>query len=152
MKIYTKTGDEGETGLFGGGRVAKDDARVAAYGDVDELNAAIGFARALTPTALDADLLESVQREASDYLGQLLEHNSTRVVNDLDERVLESRRRLESEVRDRLREGLDSAVQALERARARQAEGSEAVARELARIEELRRRVRSLRGVPPPAN
>ncbi|HVE85070.1 MAG TPA: cob(I)yrinic acid a,c-diamide adenosyltransferase [Myxococcales bacterium] len=43
--IYTKTGDSGETGLFGGGRVGKDDPRVAAYGEVDELNATIGFAR-----------------------------------------------------------------------------------------------------------
>lgn len=44
MKIYTRTGDSGETGLFGGGRVRKDHARVEAYGDVDELNAAIGLA------------------------------------------------------------------------------------------------------------
>ena len=42
MKIYTRTGDEGETGLFGGGRVSKAHPRVAAYGDVDELNAALG--------------------------------------------------------------------------------------------------------------
>ncbi len=46
MKIYTRTGDSGQTGLFGGGRVAKDDARVVAYGDVDELNAALGVVRA----------------------------------------------------------------------------------------------------------
>src|SRR3954464_12121507 len=44
-RIYTKTGDAGETGLFGGGRVGKDDARVDAYGEVDELNACIGLAR-----------------------------------------------------------------------------------------------------------
>jgi len=43
--IYTKSGDAGETGLFGGGRVPKDDARVDAYGEVDELNAAVGLAR-----------------------------------------------------------------------------------------------------------
>ena len=43
-KIYTRTGDDGETGLATGERVAKDDARVAAYGDVDELNAALGLA------------------------------------------------------------------------------------------------------------
>lgn len=42
MKIYTKTGDEGETGLFGGKRVAKDDLRIEAYGTTDELNAFIG--------------------------------------------------------------------------------------------------------------
>ena len=44
MKIYTRTGDAGETALFGGGRVGKDDIRVAAYGTVDELNASIGWA------------------------------------------------------------------------------------------------------------
>lgn len=44
MKIYTRTGDRGETGLFGGGRVAKHHPRVAAYGDVDELNSVIGWA------------------------------------------------------------------------------------------------------------
>ena len=47
MKIYTKTGDDGRTSLFGGGRVPKDDSRVEAYGDVDELNAAVGAARAV---------------------------------------------------------------------------------------------------------
>jgi cob(I)alamin adenosyltransferase len=46
VKIYTKTGDAGETGLFGGPRVKKSDPRVEAYGDVDELNAAIGVVRA----------------------------------------------------------------------------------------------------------
>lgn len=44
MKIYTRTGDRGETGLFGGGRVSKADVRVAAYGAVDELNAVLGWA------------------------------------------------------------------------------------------------------------
>src|SRR4051812_24305650 len=44
--IVTKTGDKGDTGLFGGGRVGKEDIRVDAYGQVDELNATIGVARA----------------------------------------------------------------------------------------------------------
>ena len=44
MRIYTRTGDAGETGLFGGGRVPKSAPRVAAYGEVDELNAVIGWA------------------------------------------------------------------------------------------------------------
>ena len=44
MKIYTRTGDGGETGLFGGRRVPKDDLRVEAYGTIDELNACIGWA------------------------------------------------------------------------------------------------------------
>ncbi len=52
--IYTKTGDGGETGLFGGGRVPKDHPRVEAYGDVDELNAALGLARAQGLGELDA--------------------------------------------------------------------------------------------------
>jgi cob(I)alamin adenosyltransferase len=46
VKIYTKTGDGGETGLFGGPRVPKDDVRVEAYGAVDELNAVLGTIRA----------------------------------------------------------------------------------------------------------
>lgn len=54
MKIYTRTGDTGETGLFGGGRVAKDDPRVAAYGAVDEANSAVGLARALLQAPLAA--------------------------------------------------------------------------------------------------
>lgn len=53
MKIYTKTGDSGETSLFDGTRVRKTDPRVVAYGDVDEVQAAIGVARA---AALPADL------------------------------------------------------------------------------------------------
>lgn len=46
MKIYTKAGDDGTTGLLGMGRVAKDDPRIAAYGTVDELNATLGIVRA----------------------------------------------------------------------------------------------------------
>jgi cob(I)alamin adenosyltransferase len=61
MKIYTKTGDAGETGLFGGGRVPKDDERVDAYGEVDELNATLGLARSLSmPPDLDG-LLQRLQ-------------------------------------------------------------------------------------------
>jgi cob(I)alamin adenosyltransferase len=63
MKIYTKTGDGGTTGLFGGARVDKDDERVEAYGTVDEINAVLGTARAAhPPTELDA-LLERVQAD-----------------------------------------------------------------------------------------
>ncbi len=45
MKIYTKTGDEGETGLFGGARIGKDSARVWVYGEIDELNSVLGLVR-----------------------------------------------------------------------------------------------------------
>jgi cob(I)alamin adenosyltransferase len=63
MKIYTKTGDAGTTGLFGGGRVPKDDARVDAYGDVDELNAVLGAARATGPMPRVDEVLVAVQRD-----------------------------------------------------------------------------------------
>jgi cob(I)alamin adenosyltransferase len=63
VKIYTRTGDDGDTGLFDGTRVPKNDPRVAAYGDVDELNAWLGFVRAaLTDDALGAKL-EQIQRD-----------------------------------------------------------------------------------------
>lgn len=61
MKIYTKTGDAGTTGLLGGERVAKDDSRIEAYGTVDELNALLGVARSLVEhEQLDA-ILEDIQ-------------------------------------------------------------------------------------------
>ena len=63
MKIYTKTGDAGETSLFDKTRVSKADPRVDAYGEVDELNATLGAARA---AGLDEDLagaLETIQKE-----------------------------------------------------------------------------------------
>lgn len=63
MKIYTRTGDRGTTGLFGGGRVPKDDSRVVAYGDVDELNAAIGVARAAAPIPRIDEVLAPIQRD-----------------------------------------------------------------------------------------
>jgi cob(I)alamin adenosyltransferase len=63
MKIYTKTGDTGETGLFGGGRVAKDDLRVEAYGDVDELNAVLGMARSIEMMPRIDEVLVPIQRD-----------------------------------------------------------------------------------------
>jgi cob(I)alamin adenosyltransferase len=63
MKIYTKTGDAGETALFGGGRVSKSDPRVHAYGEVDELNAWIGVARARVAVGAVSAALERVQKD-----------------------------------------------------------------------------------------
>ena len=63
MKIYTKTGDDGSTGLFGGARVNKDDPRVEAYGTVDELNAVIGLARATSLPEELATLLAEIQEQ-----------------------------------------------------------------------------------------
>jgi cob(I)alamin adenosyltransferase len=70
VKIYTRKGDGGETGIWGGVRLAKDDARMEAIGSVDELNASIGFAAAAVQAAgcfddgdLVPDLLGSVQQD-----------------------------------------------------------------------------------------
>ena len=62
MSIATKQGDGGETGLIGGGRTSKADPRVEAYGTVDELNAALGFARSLCSDAEVAGWTEAIQR------------------------------------------------------------------------------------------
>jgi cob(I)alamin adenosyltransferase len=63
MKIYTRAGDAGQTGLFGGPRVSKHDARIEAYGTVDELNASLGIVRASAPpTAID-EVLQRIQNE-----------------------------------------------------------------------------------------
>jgi cob(I)alamin adenosyltransferase len=59
MKIYTKTGDDGTTGLFGGARVKKASGRVEAYGTVDELNASVGVARA---SGLERETEETLAR------------------------------------------------------------------------------------------
>ena len=62
-KIYTRRGDGGDTGLFGGGRVSKSDLRVEAYGTVDELNAALGWATSQVDEQEIKDRLETVQED-----------------------------------------------------------------------------------------
>jgi cob(I)alamin adenosyltransferase len=66
MKIYTRTGDRGETGLFGGKRVAKDDIRVEAYGEVDELNALLGTCVARVEADGDAEMAERLRAVQGD--------------------------------------------------------------------------------------
>jgi GTP-binding protein EngB required for normal cell division len=78
-------------------------------------------------------------KRATEYLGRLLTSNSSRIQNDLIERVAESRRQLEAEIRSRLREALEVAERALERAKKRHAEGQEAVRSEVERLEALKR-------------
>jgi len=63
MKIYTKTGDDGTTSLFSGGRVSKTHLRVEAYGTVDELNSILGLVRAYQPHARTDEWLGRVQRQ-----------------------------------------------------------------------------------------
>ena len=63
MKIYTRTGDEGDTALFGGGRVAKDHVRVEAYGTVDELNAVVGWCISQVEDAAIYQRIEALQHD-----------------------------------------------------------------------------------------
>jgi cob(I)alamin adenosyltransferase len=71
LKIYTRTGDRGETSLFDGRRVSKDDLRVAAYGEVDELNAFLGRAAAEVSRAEVQELLREIQSDLFAVGGQL---------------------------------------------------------------------------------
>jgi cob(I)alamin adenosyltransferase len=70
-KIYTKTGDDGSTGLGDGTRVAKDSARVAAYGTVDELNSSIGIVLAQEIPAPIREALTQIQHDLFDLGGEL---------------------------------------------------------------------------------
>jgi cob(I)alamin adenosyltransferase len=63
LKIYTKTGDKGETALFGGKRVPKDDPRIQAYGTVDELNSVIGMARSFNENKILDLVLSEIQNQ-----------------------------------------------------------------------------------------
>ena len=67
MKIYTKSGDQGKTSLFSGERVTKSNHRIEAYGEVDELNAAIGAVAAAVPDK-HAALIKEIQHAQSDLL------------------------------------------------------------------------------------
>lgn len=99
MKIYTKVGDEGTTGLFGGPRVPKDHLRVNAYGEVDELNSTIGVARADVQSDRELDaVLGRVQNELFTLGAQLAtpdaEHAPKNVPTITDEDIT----RLENEI------------------------------------------------------
>ncbi len=87
MRIYTKTGDNGETGLFDGTRVSKADPRVAAYGSVDELNAWLGVVRAAGPGPDLDDLLTRIQRDLF-ALGALLADPSHKISARVDKVTL----------------------------------------------------------------
>lgn len=69
MRIYTKTGDDGTTGLFGGERVPKDDLRIEAYGSVDELNTQLGFVRSLGGLVREHEAMLGTLQEGLFVLG-----------------------------------------------------------------------------------
>jgi cob(I)alamin adenosyltransferase len=102
VKIYTKTGDRGETALFGGARVAKDDPRVEAYGAVDELNSALGVAivAGLPPSA--REMLAWVQHRLFDLGAELSTPASAdpKLVARVPRILPDSARRLESWIDD----------------------------------------------------
>ena len=88
MRIYTKTGDSGETSLFDKSRVAKSHPRVEAYGDVDELNACLGAARA-AGAAGDLDpVLETMQRQLF-AVGARLADPSARIASRVEKAVIQ---------------------------------------------------------------
>ena len=89
-KIYTRTGDDGTTGLGDGTRVAKDSARVAAYGTVDELNSALGVVLAQALPDAVRDTLTEVQHELFDLGGELCIPGSA-LVDEADIARLEQR-------------------------------------------------------------
>jgi cob(I)alamin adenosyltransferase len=87
VKIYTRTGDAGETSLFDGTRVRKDNTRVDVYGEVDELNAWLGLARA---SHLDRSLDDAVMQVQRDLfaLGALLADPAARIANRVTKATL----------------------------------------------------------------
>jgi cob(I)alamin adenosyltransferase len=106
VKIYTRTGDTGETGLRGGVRVRKNVLRVEAYGTVDELSAALGMVCSALPGAETAALLRSIQRDLFALGAQLADAQSAKVPSTERAAVPETRvAELEREI-DRAQDGL----------------------------------------------
>ncbi len=106
MKIYTKTGDKGETGLFDGTRVPKDATRVDAYGAVDELNAVLGAALAFVDDAEIADVLRQVQRDLFAVGARLADPRLTREGKSEKDRFEPERVTRLEEIIDRFEAGL----------------------------------------------
>lgn len=97
MKIYTRTGDTGDTALFGGGRVPKNHPRVAAYGDVDELNSSLGVVRATAPCDFFDSLFETIQRDLFSIGGHLASPEPEKVRKALERAELSTDRVAEFE-------------------------------------------------------
>ena len=103
FRIYTKTGDQGTTSLFGGRRVSKSDLRIDSYGTVDELNSYLGLIRDLLPETQEKDILFDIQNRLFN-LGSCLANDPEKplVTPDINEKDLIQ---LESEI-DRMNEVL----------------------------------------------
>jgi cob(I)alamin adenosyltransferase len=92
MRIYTRTGDKGDTGLFGGGRVAKDHPRVEAYGDIDELNAILGMARSVEMMPRIDEVIVPVQRDLFSLGALLATPNPDKVRQQLEKARIDDAR------------------------------------------------------------
>ncbi|MHB9039809.1 MAG: cob(I)yrinic acid a,c-diamide adenosyltransferase [Melioribacteraceae bacterium] len=92
MKIYTKTGDKGETSLFGGKRVWKDDLRIQAYGTTDELNAVLGIAVAELSDVELKDVISGIQNDlftvGSDLASPIEKENKNFVIPRIDSQFI----------------------------------------------------------------
>ena len=97
MKIYTKTGDAGDTGLFGGGRVGKDHPRVEAYGDVDELNAVLGTVRSTEQMPRIDEIIARVQRDLFSLGALLATPNRDKMTEQLEKARVDDARIVELE-------------------------------------------------------
>jgi len=105
-KIYTRTGDTGQTGLVDGSRVSKADARIAAIGDVDEANCAIGVATAMLDAGPERDMLARIQNEMFDLGADLATPGENFAPSERVLRITPAQvERLEREI-DRMNQGL----------------------------------------------
>jgi cob(I)alamin adenosyltransferase len=100
MKIYTRTGDRGETSLFGGARVAKNDARIEAYGTIDELSSFVGVARAASVPAEVEGILEQVQRDLFEVGAHLASPGTSRFAGVDPQRIEELERAIDAMERE----------------------------------------------------
>ena len=105
-RIYTKTGDAGETALGDGTRVPKDHPRVSAYGSVDELNAALGLLLAHQPGLAEAELLRGIQNDLFDVGADLCVPQSAEEGSRKPLRVQANQATLLEQAIDRLNENL----------------------------------------------
>ena len=102
VKIYTKTGDDGSTGLIGGNRIRKSNPRIIAYGTVDELNSSLGIVLSLKLDTDIADLLTKIQNDlfvvGADLANPDLKNASNRVTDDMVEFLESNIDKLEKEL------------------------------------------------------
>ena len=90
MKVYTKTGDKGSTGLLTGERVEKDSLRVEAYGTIDEVNSALGLARVWCVKVDVKDIIYNAQKALMMIMAELASvHSTTHYISGEDSRQLE---------------------------------------------------------------